>query len=516
MQKLRQHPILILLIVNIAIGLMTFRSYGLSWDEPLFYDYANALRYAYSPTAWFSGDFDINNAFGSSGTDHANRGPAYLLIARPFVSVVESFSIDNASAWHLINFLTFQLGVYLFYRFAAKWMSQSAALAASALFAWQPLLWGHAFINPKDMPFLVFFIGAVYFGFEMVDGLLVDPKGFLKPLGSTILAGFFLGIATSIRVLGPLAALLTGMYTLGQFNKIKLNELIKHFAVYIFFTILIALIAWPYLWTNPLPKFVEAFGFMSDNPTQLTVLFNGTQYQADELPRRYLPTLLGYTLTEPVWFLFMIGLIVGFWKSNPQKRVVLTLILLWFSIPAAYVILRSPPMYDGFRHFLFILPPVFIFAGCAFDKIFELIKLNWTRMIFTVCILAFGIVPAIQLHPYEYAYYNAFAGGVRGAFRQYEIEYWLTCYREAVLQFNKIAPTNSQIFVRREPYIAAYYASPDITIRDFRTEQKDIQPADYMLANTRSNEDLRFLRDQPAFLEISRNGAVFCTIKQVP
>jgi len=48
-QKIRQHPILILLIVNLLVGIFTFRNYGLSWDEPLFYDYANALRYAYSP-----------------------------------------------------------------------------------------------------------------------------------------------------------------------------------------------------------------------------------------------------------------------------------------------------------------------------------------------------------------------------------------------------------------------------------------------------------------------------------
>lgn len=513
MQKFRQHPILILLIINIAIGLMTFRSYGLSWDEPLFYNYADALRYAYSPSEWFSADFDLNNAYGASGTDHANRGPAYILIARPFVSLVESFGFDNASAWHLINFLTFQLGVYLFYRFAIKWMSKPSALAASALFAWQPLLWGHAFINPKDMPFLVFFIGSICFGFELVDGIAQNKK--LK-YTKTFIAAFFLGIATSIRVLGPLAALLTGVYALSQLKKIKFSELIKHLALFAFFTILIAFITWPYLWTNPLQKFIEVFGFMSDNPTQLTVLFHGSQYKADELPRRYLPTLLGYTLTEPVWPLFVMGLVIGFWKSDTQKRIGLALTLLWFIVPTAYVILRKPPMYDGFRHFLFILPPVFIFSGLAFERITELIKTNWAKIVFVVAVLVFGIIPSIQLHPYEYAYYNTFAGGVSGAFRQYETEYWLTCYREAVLKFNNEAQAGSQLFVRREPYIAAYYANADITIRDLRTEQKDVQSGDYVLSNTRSNEDLRFLRDQPTFMEISRNGADFCVIKQAP
>ena len=132
MQKIRQHPILILLIINIVVGLFTFRDYGLSWDEPLFYDYASALGYAYSPNEWFSGNFNVENAFGASATDHANRGPAYIVIAHPIEALFESQGLDNASAWHLLNFLTFQLGVYLLYRLAKRWMSPFAALATAA------------------------------------------------------------------------------------------------------------------------------------------------------------------------------------------------------------------------------------------------------------------------------------------------------------------------------------------------------------------------------------------------
>ena len=260
------------------VGLFTFRDYGLSWDEPLFYDYANSLGYAYSPSEWFSGNFDLENAYGASGTDHANRGPAYILLAQPVVSVFELFGIDNASAWHLINFLTFQLGVYLLYRLAKKWMNSYAALASAALFAWQPLLWGHAFINPKDPPFLVFFLGAVCFGFEMIDEITENKN---KKIIKLFLAAFFLGIATSIRVLGPLAGILVGMYALGKFNKSTATTLIKYFTAYFILTILITFLTWPYLWTSPIQKFIEVFGFMSDNPTQLPVLFNGQVYKAD-------------------------------------------------------------------------------------------------------------------------------------------------------------------------------------------------------------------------------------------
>ncbi len=513
MQKIQQHPIIILLIINIVVGLFTFRDYGLSWDEPLFYDYANALGYAYSPNAWFSGNFNIENAFGASPTDHANRGPAYIVLAQPIEFLLESLGLDNASAWHLLNFLTFQLGVYLLYRLAKRWMSSYAATMAAALFAWQPLLWGHAFINPKDLPFLVFFIGAMCFGFEMVDSISQNIR-----TNSTriFIASFFLGIATSIRVLGPLAGALVGAYALIHFKEIKIPALIKHFATYTGITILVAFITWPYLWTNPLQKFIEAFGFMSANPTQLNVLFNGEIYRAYELPRRYLFTLLGYTLTEPVWILFVIGLLIGFWKPNNQQRLTLALSLLWLLIPAAYVILRRPPMYDGYRHFLFMIPPIFIFAGFAFEKLFDVLKVHWISITLSFILLAPGIYGAIQLHPYEYAYYNSFAGGTGGAFRTYETEYWLTCYREAVLEFNSTAPEGTQLFVKREPYIAAYYAGPNITIRDYRAEFNDTKSGDFILATTRSNEDRSGFRDAPVFLEVERDGAIFCIIKQIP
>lgn len=492
---------------------MTFRSYGLSWDEPLFYDYGDASLYAYNPANWFSGEFDLENSFGSSGSDHANRGPAYLLLAAPFVSLIKALGSDSASAWHLTNFLTFQLGVYLLYRFASKWMSKESALAAAAVFTYQPLLWGHAFINPKDIPFLTFFLGSVCFGFEMVDELVEHGK---LPYLKLFLAAFFLGTTTSIRVLGPLAAVLTTMYLLSFWKSLKLKQIFNLTWLYATISLVVCFASWPFLWRNPLDTFIAVFGFMSDNPTQLNVLFAGQNYIAGELPRRYFPTLLAYTLTEPTYLLIALGVLIGFWKSNTQQKITFAILIFWFGILAAYILLRRPAMYDGYRHFLFILPPLFIFAGLTFEVLFKWLSQGWQRSTMTIAMLAFGILPIVQLYPYEYAYYNHIAGGTSGVFRNYETEYWLTCYREAVLEFEKTAPIGAQLFVRREPYIADYYASEKITIRDFRTEQKDLQSGDYYLANTRSNEDLKFLYDEPTLIEVTRQGAVFCVIKQVP
>jgi hypothetical protein len=549
--RFTQTPIFILLAVNILIGLLVFRNYGYSWDEPLFYDYGDALGYAYSPREWLSGNFDIERSFGASGDDHKTRGPAYLLLAREPVILLEALGLDKASAWHLANFLFFQIGVYFLYRLALRWMHSSAALAASAFFSWQPLLWGHAFINPKDPPFLVCFLASVCLGFEMVDRLC-DQIVYGKPKVSTVLIpAIALGITASIRVLGPLAGLLVFLYFLAELLRNKRLRASAApwfaFSMYTIVALLAMFSTWPFLWQNPLENFIGVFRLMSDNPTNLSVLFGGEVYRAGELPRRYMPFMLGTTLTEPVWPLFAVGAIAGYYRflrdtreasSNLQKAdqtaswnslrssvdlgetcsqvVSLTLVLLWFLILFAYVLLRRPAMYDGLRHFLFILPPVFVFTGLAFEYLHKYIGSSWLYAVLILLFLTPGILGIVRLYPYEYTYYNSFVGGTAGAFRQYETDYWLTCYKEAMETLEQKVNTPVRLYVHREAYIADYYADQNITVYDLRGALDEVQTGNYVLMNTRTNEDRKVFKEAPVMIQVERDSALFCQIKQIP
>jgi len=512
MIRLARHPLLLLLLACLLLGALTFRDYGLAWDEPLFYKYADALGYAYTPANWFSGHFDLNQSYGPSGSDHKNRGPAYLLLARQVVFLLEKLHLEPPSAWHLVNFLTFLLGVSFVYRLATRFVRPWAALGASALFAFQPLLWGHAFINPKDIPFLTFFAGSLHFGLEMADALAGRAR---RALVCLLWASLFLGLGTSIRVLGPLAGLLVLVYSLARSPT---RRTLLWMALYALLSALIALATWPYLWENPPLRFAQVFGFMAENPTLLSVLFYGQTYRAYELPRRYLPFYLFFTLSEPVWPLFGAGLLAAGrqFKHHPRQRLLAMLLLAWFALPFLYVIGRRPPMYDGMRHFLFILPPVFLFGAFAFDFLLERIPSLWPCVFLSALLLAPGLAGMLQLHPYEYAYYNAFLGGTRGAFRHFETEYWLTCYKEAVEQFNHMVSTPVNLYVHREAYLAATYAADHVRVLEEREARPQITSGDFVLVNTRLNEDRRTFRDAPIFLRVGRGGADFCLIKRIP
>ena len=123
---------------------------------------------------------------------------------------------------------------------------------------------------------------------------------------------------------------------------------------------------------------------------------------------------------------------------------------------------------------------------------------------------------AARLHPYEYAYYNSFVGGTGGAFRVYETDYWLTCYKEAVEQLNGYAPRPANLYVHREAYIAANYAAEGIAVRETRGNLNAIVSGDYVLVNSRTNEDRKTFHDAPVVSEVGREGATFCVVRQVP
>ena len=66
MKKLRQfvnHPnfaLILLIVINVLVGLFSFEDFGLSWDEPLFYKYADAVGYAYTLAPHLDGYLDLN------------------------------------------------------------------------------------------------------------------------------------------------------------------------------------------------------------------------------------------------------------------------------------------------------------------------------------------------------------------------------------------------------------------------------------------------------------------------
>ncbi len=590
---------MIVFLAVAALGILVTRHYGESWDELKFYKYADLSLQAYR--TWIT-----TGQVPEFGNTYDNYGPPYVMLVTIGARVLQPiipWTISDLR--HLLSFFVFLASVWAFYSLAKRWLSSITALGATLLFITQPLFWGHAFISPKDIPFLSFFLLSLLFGLRLFDKLQplslnglaprnkriilvlttlwlvsisvlllgvdlihswlegavhaaavgeiniisriasdihkVDPDVYIqryfalfiqaravfflfftlslsiiyRKLATTtfhsLLAVLFpailIGIATSIRILGPLAGLLVALYAIRKNGKRALSTLIIYTAI-----ALAAMYAtWPYLWPNPIGHLIESLQVMSQYPWPGQVLFDGLQYVSTDIPRTYLPVLLVLQLTEPVWVLFITGLtviIIVFVKKREYVEL-LVLTAVWFFLPLIGFIVTRTPLYDNFRQVFFILPPVFLMAGVVFEKVKQRI---WQIMLIALVILP-GLIGILRLHPYEYVYYNTFIGGEAGAERRFELDYWGTAYREAADWLNEGAPQDANVWVDGPAHLLDMYLREDLNLySSYEAERAEYY--DYVVSTIRYDLDLNSYHNAEIVYRIERNGALLAVIKQ--
>ena len=583
-----------LLIASLLVGVATFTRYGESWDVNSMEHYADASLALYGYVGSNRVPEDVVSA---ESLALGNYGPAFMMFVRAVDAVVPPSDDDVPfQLQHLLYFLSFLVGVAAFHVLCRRWMRPEAATAAALLMLSQPVLWGHAFINPKDIPFLALFLVAVVTGLSMVDRLELPSDGkamharlllpwlipilviflgsgailnaigalvsnasagttnivsvlasdihsvppetyiarygrwfvraafvfmlfgsgiwlllvrrYSRPLHRTLMAalpaGILVGVAAAIRNLGLGAALIVCAYLLLKHRRSGLLLLMAYLGV----AATVLFLLWPYLWFDPAGRLIESFRVMSRYPWTDPILFNGQHYLGSALPPTYLPALLAVQLTEPVWLLVAAGLVLSVrrWQTH---RGLIWLVAGWFVLPVLVLVIARPVLYDNFRQVLFILPPIFLLAGLTFDRV---TKPAMLAVLTAVCILP-GVLGVMRLFPYEYTYYNTSVGGVDGAFRRFEMDYWGTSYREAAEYLNENAPAGAAVWVEGPAHLFQKYARADLNV--YSTHEAERAPSyDYAVATTRFDLDLTSFPDAPVVFEISRGEAVLTVVKQ--
>jgi hypothetical protein len=119
-----------------------------------------------------------------------------------------------------------------------------------------------------------------------------------------------------------------------------------------------------------------------------------------------------------------------------RRRAMLALVVAAAVVPVLFAVATRPAMYNGVRHFLFVVPPLAVLGGLAASR-----ALQWLAREFRSAaavagaILVLGLlVPAreiMRLHPYEYTHFNELIGGVEGAQRRFMLDYWGLALKQA-------------------------------------------------------------------------------------
>jgi len=213
---------------------------------------------------------------------------------------------------------------------------------------------------------------------------------------------------------------------------------------------LIMIAAWPWAALAPLNPLRGLTDFVDFNYPIQTILA-GHVYHMGEVPRWYVPTYMAIKLT--LWLLFGAGLGLVFaalpqragQRTNPatgqgtdntwRKETALVAFAAFFPLISEVIV--DGPAFTGMRHFLFTVPPIAVLAGLGLNGLLgRLENVNGLAGAAAATVIALGLgwnaSTLYQLHPDEYLFFNPLVGGLAGASRNYDTDYWVNTMPEAV------------------------------------------------------------------------------------
>lgn len=431
----------------ILFVVFTFDQHGISNDEEVQHVYGRLLLDFYRSGFTDLSAFDYRNLYLYGGL--------FDLIA----ALLEWWGL--VWIWdlrHLLSAAFGLLGMVASYRLAKLLGGEPAGFLVVLLLAITGAWSGAMFTHTKDIPFAACMIWALYYTVRLVMAL---PK---PSIALSIKLGVAVGLALGLRIGGAFAViylllmvlLAGGLMTSGWAARWRYyGNTVLHLLPAGLTALLLMAICWPWSVMGPdhLLQAARAFSHFSFN--MLTVL-DGETMGIGAVPRSYLAAYLAVRLPE----LFLLGLLLIVIVALRQRRAILMALrhadartLAWLTLvtgalfPLLFILLDRPALYNGIRHFTFILPPLAILAALGMSLTWQQLRGKWTRLTAAlVALLLLANTSAIlyQLHPYQYVYYNGFAGGLAEAEDDWEADYWSSSLREASEALEHYVPDDSR------------------------------------------------------------------------
>jgi Dolichyl-phosphate-mannose-protein mannosyltransferase len=426
--------ILVLAVVALIAGL-TFRDYGLGWDDYTHAEYADLLLRMYGSGFKDTGALSFANLYMYGGGFDMTAALLHKVIP------LELFETRR-----LLGAVVGVIGLAVTWRLGRRVGGPLAGLAALLLLALCPTFYGHMFMNPKDAPFAVAMV-------ILMLGLVRLAEEYPQPSPRTILiVGLGAGLSIGSRILGGLALVyaLVGFVPLfvEEVRSQGAREAIRRF-LHVLYVLTPGLIVgylvmgliWPWSIMEPDNPFqaLTYFSHFFEKPWK--EMFDGALVSVPDMPWSYLPTLFALQLPEVLLGLAIAG-VGGALAALPRgdvsarRKTILLMLTLAATLPLLIAMVKRPALYNGIRHFIFVIPPMTVLAGTAFA--WGMNRLGDTRRSWqpaAVAIFAFGLLlplgEMIRLHPYQYTHFNHIAGTVRAADDRYMLDYWGLALKQA-------------------------------------------------------------------------------------
>ena len=428
---------IVLFSALLALVAFTFRDYGISNDEEVQHRYGELIVDYYASGFRDTALFQYKNLFLYGG-----------LFDIAVVLIAKILPYDLYLIRHLMTALIGLAGIVATWATARLIAGPRAGLIAAAALAVCGPYFGGMFNHTKDIPFAAAMIGAVYF-------LVRASRDLPAPRWRDVIGfGLMLGAATGLRALGILLIGYAGvMIALSLPWSAVANGNVKFAMRYAFFSVarflpalvlgyLIMIAAWPWAALDPLNPLRALFSFAHFHYDISTVVA-GEIYKMADVPWWYVPFYIAIKL--PIAIFAGVACVVGYLIMAARQHGVLkpswkqtgTALLIFIVVfPVLCEAMTEGPAFTGMRHFLFVVPPLAVLSGVGFDWFFTaLAPRRWLEISAAgalSAVIAWNAIVLVRLHPYEYLYYNAFVGGLEGAARRYEMDYWVNMMPAAV------------------------------------------------------------------------------------
>jgi hypothetical protein len=422
---------IVVLVLTGAVAAVTFRSYGLGWDDYTHSQYGSLL------VSLYTSGFADKRAL--SFVNLYMYGGGFDLLAALWAKVLPLGLFETR---RLVGAAVGLVGLFVTWRLGRRLGGPLAGLIGLVLLASCPLYYGHMFINAKDAPFAVTSVIALL-------GIVRAFEEYPRASPATIaLCGVGVGLAIGSRVMGGFAVLdaalplplILAVRSRADGVKTAFGECGSFLVAFIPGAILAYLVmglVWPWSVVAPLNPFhaVEYFSNFFEKPWR--ELFDGQLIPVPDMPRSYVPTLFALQLPELLLTLGLCGtagalaVIAGIGNRGETvgRRAGLLAVALAATLPVLITIAARPAMYNGIRHFVFTVPPFAALGGLAAAWIVRrLDHVGRTAVAAGIVVLIAGVaspvIAMVRLHPYEYTHFNRIAGGVAGARPLYMLDYW--------------------------------------------------------------------------------------------
>jgi glycosyltransferase involved in cell wall biosynthesis/tetratricopeptide (TPR) repeat protein len=421
-------------LLVIVMPVLSFQ-FAINGDEHCHFDYGNSIyNYFFGhPDSYALTGIPEGAPPGTSTSGLQYYGGLFDFITG---TAYNAFHIwDHYSTMHFINALVGAIGIIYAGKLAKLLGGWPAAILTVIFLVLSPSWFGHNFDNPKDIPFSAGYTAGIYF-------ILLFLKAFPRPnakhiFGLVCSIGWAMGVRIGGLLLIAYFAFFVGVFALftNQLKAVFTARTIKQVLLVSVLGYLIAVTFWPYAHEGIISKPLESLKIMTNFFVNIGLLYDGKKILSNEVPWYYIPRYILYTAPIIVLAGFVIGLIALPVAFRNNKKLLICSLLVLFAVvfPPAYAIYKKSSLYDGWRHFLFIYPPLVILASLGWTYLMSF-RQKAVRYA-TIGLIVIGLVSPIQFvaayHPLESLYYNEICGGLKNIYGRFETDYYMLGIRPA-------------------------------------------------------------------------------------